>query len=308
MQTGYLDRNCVVTGAFGYTGKYITARLLDAGAIVKNLTGHPDRPDPFGGRVAVETFEFEDPDKLAGKLRGADVVFNTYWVRFNYGRTTFSQAVANSQNLIRAAAEAGVKRFVHISITNPSLDSRLQYFRGKAEIEATLVASGLSYAIIRPTVLFGKEDILINNIAWMLRRLPAFGIFSHGRYRMQPVFVDDVARLAVELGMRSDNVTCDAVGPETYSYNELVTLVKRAVNGRALIAHIPPFAALAASALMNRALGDIVISREEIEGLMDELLVSYGRPLCKTSFSAWVKANASGLGMRYSSEVRRHFV
>ena len=87
---------------------------------------------------------------------------------------------------------------MHISITNPSLDSPLPYFRGKAILEKEIRASGISHAIVRPTVLFGKEDILINNITYLLRRLPVFAIPGSGDYRLQPIYVEDLAEIAVE--------------------------------------------------------------------------------------------------------------
>ena len=191
----------VVTGAFGYTGKYITGRLLESGRGVKTLTGHPDRPNPFGDRVNVASFHFKDPRRLAEHLRGATTLYNTYWVRFPRGDVTFDRAVANSETLIRAASDAGVRRVVHVSITNPSKDSPFDYFRGKARVEEMIRDSGLSFSIVRPTVIFGREDILINNIAYILRRLPVFGIPGSGSYRLRPVAVEDVAEICVSSGL-----------------------------------------------------------------------------------------------------------
>ena len=196
----------VVTGAFGFTGRYITARLLRLGRRVRTLTGHPDRPNPFGAAVEVAPLNFADQAGLVKSLSGAETLYNTYWVRFPYRGVTFNDAVANSRRLFAAARAAGVRRVVHISIVNPSPDSPLPYFRGKALVEEALITSGLAYAIVRPTVIFGPEDILFNNIAWMLRRFPVFGIPGDGNYCLQPVFVDDVARLAVELGRREDDL------------------------------------------------------------------------------------------------------
>ncbi len=162
----------VVTGAFGYTGKYITRRLLDAGRRVRTITGHPKRANCFGNQVEIAPMDFSDHAGLVRSLRGASVLYNTYWVRFNHGRATFDEAVANSRVLIQAAKEAGVRKIVHLSIANPSLDSHLPYYSGKAQVEKAIMDSGLSYAILRPTVIFGIEDILINNIAWFARHFP----------------------------------------------------------------------------------------------------------------------------------------
>jgi uncharacterized protein YbjT (DUF2867 family) len=312
----------IVTGAFGYTGRYITRLLLNrAGAAdrapahtkaapsapVRTLTGHPDRPNPFGSAVEALPFDFDNPEALVEHLRGAAALYNTYWIRFERGDTNFDRAVENSRTLIHAAVEAGVRRFVHISITNPAEQSPFPYFRGKALAERALRESGLSYAIVRPTVMFGGEDILINNIAWLLRRLPVFGVFGNGRYRIQPVHVEDVADLAVALGDGAEDVVADAVGPETCTFDELVTLIRREIESHARIAHVPPALALAAGAALGRVLRDVVITRDEIGGLMANLLVSDDPPTCPTRFSEWLRDHAEELGGEYRSELRRHY-
>ncbi len=174
-----------VTGAYGYSGKYIAQRLLDQGHTVITLTNSLSRANPFGTAVRAMPFDFDRPDLLAEHLQGVSVLYNTYWVRFNHRLFQHADAVRNTLTLFAAARKAGVRRIVHVSITNPSEDSPLEYFRGKATLEKALVDSGISYAILRPAVLFGKEDILINNIAWTLRRFPVFALFGDGRYRLQ---------------------------------------------------------------------------------------------------------------------------
>jgi uncharacterized protein YbjT (DUF2867 family) len=297
----------VVTGAFGYIGRYIARYLLDAGGTVKTLTGNPQRPNPFGERVAALPYRFDRPAELAASLRGADTLYKTYWVRFEHGGTTFDQAVANTITLIRAAEAAGVRRLVHVSITNPSLDSPLPYFRGKAVLEEFITRARLSYAVLRPTVVFGAEDILINNIAWLLRKSPVFVIPGRGDYRLQPVFVEDLARLAVDAGRRSDNVALDAVGPETFTFDELVRLIAKAIGNRARIIHAPPSLSLLIARLLGPLVGDVLLTRDELAGLMTNLLVSHAPPTCPTPFSAWLSAHAAELGRTYASELARHY-
>lgn len=297
----------VVTGAFGFTGRYITARLLRLGRRVRTLTGHPDRPNPFGAAVEVAPLNFADQAGLVKSLSGAETLYNTYWVRFPYRGVTFNDAVANSRRLFAAARAAGVRRVVHISIVNPSPDSPLPYFRGKALVEEALITSGLAYAIVRPTVIFGPEDILFNNIAWMLRRFPVFGIPGDGNYCLQPVFVDDVARLAVELGRREDDLIVEAAGPEVYTFKGLVRLIAEKVGGRARLVHVPPGVALLAAGLIGRLVGDVVLTRDELSGLMANLLVASGPATGEVTFSRWLGENAHRVGLAYASEVRRHY-
>jgi NADH dehydrogenase len=296
-----------VTGAFGFTGRYIAQRLINAGKRVRALIGR-NRPNPFGDRIEVARLQFDDFQALVDSLKGVDVLYNTYWVRFNYGETTFERAVQNSQMLIRAAEEAGVRRLVHISITNPSEDSPLPYFRGKALVERAIRNSSLSYGIIRPTVLFGEGDILLNNIAYFLRRFPIFIVPGKGDYRLQPVYVDDVAALAVEAGERMDNFALDAVGPEVFTFAELVRLIRDAVGSKAKIVHAPPSLTMLCIGVLNYFVNDIVLTREELEGLMANLLVSDQPPTCPTRFSEWLRENAKQMGLHYASELKRHFL
>jgi NADH dehydrogenase len=296
-----------VTGAFGFTGRYIAQRLINAGKRVRALIGR-NRPNPFGDRIEVARLQFDDFQALVDSLKGVDVLYNTYWVRFNYGETTFERAVQNSQMLIRAAEEAGVRRLVHISITNPSEDSPLPYFRGKALVERAIRNSSLSYGIIRPTVLFGEGDILLNNIAYFLRRFSIFIVPGKGDYRLQPVYVDDVAALAVEAGERMDNFALDAVGPEVFTFAELVRLIRDAVGSKAKIVHAPPSLTMLCIRVLNYFVNDIVLTREELEGLMANLLVSDQPPTCPTRFSEWLRENAEQMGLHYASELKRHFL
>ena len=297
----------VVTGAFGYTGKYITRRLLDMGIEVKTLTGHPDRPDPFGGAVKAEPFNFDNPAELAKQLSGVSTLYNTYWVRFDRGQVTFDSAVENIKALIRAAQEAGVKRLVHVSITNPSSKSPLPYFRGKGLVEEAIMTSGLSYAIVRPTVVFGVEDVLLNNIGWLVRKFPFFIVPGDGSYRLQPIFVEDMAELAVQAGQSGEDQVLDAAGPEIYTFDELVRLIADAVGGGARIVHASPVLALLLSRVVGRMIGDVVLTKEEVEGLMAGLLVSSSPPLGKASFHAWINENRGLIGRNYTSELRRHY-
>jgi len=296
-----------VTGAFGYTGKYITRRLLAAGKRALNLTGHPEREDLFAGRVVSAPFNFDRPSDLARSLTGVGTLYNTYWIRFPRRGVTYDLAVANTEVLVRAAAQAGVRRIVHVSITNASETSPFPYFRGKGYLERVIACSGLSYAIIRPTVIFGAEDILINNIAWLLRRFPVFGLPGRGDYRLQPVFVEDLADLAVAAGASGENVVMDAVGPEVFAFRELVESIARGVGSRARVVPLPPVPAYALSRVIGFAVGDVVLTRDEIGGLMAGLLVSAEPPTAPTRFSDWMAENAGGLGRSYASEVARHY-
>ena len=297
----------VITGAFSYTGKYTTRLLLGRGYRVRTLTYHPERENPFGKSVQVFAYSFDRPDQLRENLRGASALINTYWVRFPHGESTFETAVQNTRTLIAAARDAGVKRIVHVSIANPSLESPLGYYKGKAQLEQAVIDSGLSYAIVRPTVIFGVEDILINNIAWFLRRFPVFGIPGDGRYAIRPIYVEDTARLLANAVDQSGNAVLDAVGPETYSFEELVRLIAEKVGRSVRLVHSPAPLAYLSTLLTGWFVGDVVLTWEEYKGLMGNLLAPQGPPTGQTRLSEWLSENHERVGRRYASEVARHF-
>ena len=297
----------VVTGAFSYTGKYIARRLLEEGRRVRTLTNHPQRPGAQDIDVEVAPLKFDDRPALVESLRGADVFYNTYWVRFRHGSIGFADAVANTQILMSAAAEAGVRKVVHISVSNPSLESHLDFYVGKARTEEIVRDSGLQWAVVRPTLIFGQEEILINNIAWLLRNMPFFVIPGLGRYRVQPVAADDVAKIATWAAGQSENVTVDAAGPEILTYAELVDSVAIAVRRRPRILHLPAGITLVAGNMVGLLVRDVMLTRQELEGLMQELLVSHEPPRGTLRVDDWLMRSVATLGKKYKSELRRHF-
>lgn len=295
----------VVTGAFGYSGRYIAKRLLNCGHRVRSITNKKNPADIFQGKVEIRPLGFGSRKQLLESLKGVTVLYNTYWVRFNHKRFNYSGAIKNTLRLFEAAKEAGVERIVHISITNPSEDSRLEYFRGKGFLERALKESDISYAILRPAVIFGMEDILINNIAWALRKLPVVGVFGDGSYRLQPIYVDDLARLAVDEGGRREDVIIDAIGPETFTYRQLVARLGEIIGKRRWIFSVSPaFGYLVCSAI-GKLVGDVFITREEIEGLMADLLYVDAKPAGTTALTDWARKHSDALGRAYAGELAR---
>jgi uncharacterized protein YbjT (DUF2867 family) len=301
------NETVVITGAFSYTGKYATRLLLNRGYEVRTMTNHPAHKSEFGKRVEAFPYAFDRPEQLTKTLCGASTLINTYWVRFPWGRTTFETAVQNTRTLICAAKDAGVRRIVHVSIANPSIQSPLGYYRGKAQLEQFVIESGLSYAILRPTVIFGAEDILINNIAWFIRHFPVFGIPGDGRYGIRPIYVEDMARLMVDAAAQEESTVVDAVGPEAFTFEELVRLIAAEMGKQARIVRLPAVLAYLSTSLTGAAMGDVVLTWEEYKGLMSNLLAPEGRSTGETRLSQWLSENRDLVGRRYASEVARHY-
>lgn len=296
----------IVTGAFSYSGSAIAEALLRSGRSVRTLTGHPGRAQQSTD-ISIRPLDFDDPIGLVASLSGATTLYNTYWVRFAHDRTDHELAVANSRALFQAAKRAGVQRIVHVSITHPSIDSPLPYFQGKARVERALAETGISYAVLRPAILFGGDGVLLNNIAWLLRRLPVFAIGGRGDYRIRGIHVDDLARLCLEKGAERHDSVCDAVGPERPTFVELVTMLKKATGSRSLLVHVPGTVLPLLSWSLGQFLHDVLLTADEYRAMAGGLADTDGPASGTIALSDWIAENADQLGRHYANELRRHF-
>ena len=293
-----------VTGGFSYSGSAIAAELARRGRTVRTLTNHP-RPDSRG--MEVHPLDLRDGDHLRRSLAGVETLYNTYWVRFPHGHTTFDTATEASANLFAAAADAGVRRIVHISITSADVDSPYAYFRGKGVVERHLKACGVSSAIVRPAILFGGDGVLINNIAWLMRRSPVTLVGGAGDYRIRGIHVGDLASLMADLGEHDDDTTCDAVGPESLTFVELLHHIRTAIGSTTRILHVPGAVFPAVTWTLGRALRDTLLTREEYLAMAAGLADSDAPATGQTRLTEWVTENAGTLGKTYAHELRRHF-
>ena len=296
-----------VTGAFGFTGRALTERLLDIGHSVVTLTRRSGAGDPLASRIEAVPFDTSRPADLVAALTGVDTLFNTYWMRFSRAGGTFEGAVAGTAVLLAAARDAGVRRVVHVSVVNAASDAETPYVRAKAALESVVRSSGLEWAIVRPTLTYGTGDILINNLAWALRRLPVFGMPGFGRYTVQPVHVDDVARICVEAAAGESGRVLDAAGPEILEYRDLVATIREAVGSRSIVAPMPALVVLAAARMLGLVVRDVVLTHDEIRELTSSLLTSAHQPRGEIRLSDWVRENAATLGRRWSSELARNY-
>ena len=296
----------VVTGAFSYSGGAIARALAENGRRVRTITGHPSRAGDATS-VEVRPLDFDDQLGLVESLRGATTLYNTYWVRFARGPIDHDLAVANSTTLFRAAKRAGVQRIVHVSITHPSIQSPLPYFRGKALVERALAESEVSFAVLRPAILFGGDGVLLNNIAWLLRHLPAFAVGGRGDERIRGIHIDDLAELAVAKGSERDDSVTDAVGPERPTFLELVTHIRSAVGSRSPIIRVPGALMPPLSRLLGLALGDVLLTKDEYVAMSSGLADTDGPATGATALSEWLAEHGGSLGLTYANEIDRHF-
>ncbi|WP_165966933.1 NAD-dependent epimerase/dehydratase family protein [Actinomadura sp. 7K507] len=291
----------LVTGAYGYSGTYLRLRLEAAGRTVRTLTDHP----AADADIEVFPLAFNEPETLAAAFEGVTTFYNTYWTRYAPSGTGHPQAVTHTAALLDAASRMGVERVVHLSIANPDPNSFYTYYRGKAAVEALVIASGMSYGIVRPSVIFGGDDILVNNIAWLLRNFHLFAIPGNGRYRLRPVHVEDLTDLCVRLGGERADTVIDAIGPQSFTFEDMVVAIAEAINTPYRLVHLPPAAVSVLLHGLSILTHDVVLTRDEIDGLMAELVMVEGEATCPTLLTDYLRENADRIGRRYRSELAR---
>jgi uncharacterized protein YbjT (DUF2867 family) len=296
-----------VTGAFGFTGRAIARQLVDQGRDLITMTRRVEHADPLARSIESVKLDFGRPSGLTAAFAGVDTLFNTYWIRFPRGNESFERATAQTAVLLDAARQAGVRRIVHVSVVGADRDGPTPYVRAKAVVEDMVRASGLEWSIVRPTLTYGPKDILVNNMAWALRRLPLYGMPGAGRYTIQPVHVDDVARICVELADGPPGRTVDAAGPDVLRFREMVDTVRSAVGSHSIVVPMPAWAVLMAGRVLGAFVRDVVLTPNEILELSTGFLTSSAEPLGRIRFADWVSANADGLGRRWSSELARNY-
>ena len=296
-----------VTGAFGFTGHAIARALVDRGVDVITLARRIDHADPLAQSIRAAPLDFGRPADLASALDGVDTLFNTYWIRFPRGASSYERATAETAVLLAAARQANVRRVVHVSVVGADPEGPTPYVRAKGRVEHAVRTSGLEWTIVRPTLTFGPGDILINNMAWALRRLPVYGMPGSGRYPIQPVHVDDVARICVELAGAEPGDVVDAAGPDHLGFREMVDIVRSAVGSRSVVLPMPTWAVLTAARLLGLLVRDVVLTPDEVFELSTGFLTSNHPPRGTIRFEEWVRANADSLGRRWSSELGRNY-
>ncbi len=305
----------LITGAFSFSGRYITNELLNLGEPVETLTGHPDKNSPYYDKIKIMKYSFDNFDQMVENFRGVDTFYNSYWIRFPYKTMTWRQAVINCNLLFQACKKAGVKKIVHISVTNNSLDSPYSYFKGKAVVEELLKRSGVPYTILRIAWFFEDNDILCNNIAWILRRFPIFGLFYDGKFKLQPVSAKTLARVAVEsryLGPETinNNKIINVIGPETFTWQEFISEINNALGLKSIFFPFPGYyiyIPLIVSSILGYFLHDRLLTFEEVNSLRDNLCLTDSPPIGTIKFSEWLKTNKTKLGKKWNGEIPRHY-
>lgn len=267
-------RRVAVVGGTGFLGTAFVRELYERGHTVRVLSRHPEKlANLFRGRsVEARAADVTRPDSLPPALEGAEVVIHC--VQFpGYpvedparGRTFMEVDARGTLRTVRAASQVGVRRFVYLSGVGADPDAPEAWFRAKGVAEQAVAASGMAGVRIRPSWVYGPEDVSLNRFVTVLRRVPLFfPQLGPGSQRINPLFVEDLAPVVAEAATeeRADGTAFEIGGPITYSMDEIIRLVMEAIGLRKPIVHFPLPLLRAGAAVLERVPGQL-LSRDAV--------------------------------------------
>lgn len=275
-----MDRLVVMFGGSGFVGRYVAQRLLAAGARVRFAERDPRRawylrPQGGLGQVQFVTADVTHAESVARAVVGADAVINLAGA-FDH---MFAVHKDGAANVAKAAAAAGVEALVHVSALGADAEGRSDYARSKGEGEAAVRAAFPVATILRPSLIFGREDRFVNRFAGLIRALPVVPVIR-GAVKLQPVSVGDVAAAAAQALLDpADHAgkTYELGGPQVLTMAELLAWIARETGRDPMMAEVPD-AAAAALARLTGWLPGAPITWDQWLMLARDNVVSAGAP------------------------------
>lgn len=234
-----------ITGATGFVGGHLAARLVADGYRIRCLVRRPDHPragylEELGAELAAG--DVLKPASLKAAAQGCGAAIHLVGIIMEPPGVSFRQVhVEGTRNILAAAAAAGIRRYIHMSALGAGPNATTTYFQTKWEGEEAVRASGLDYTIHRPSIIYGPGGEFINMLLRQVRLLPLVPVIGDGNYRLQPVSVHDVAA-CFSLSLANDHSigeTFELGGPEALTYNEMLQVFCRVLGKRRGLVHLP---------------------------------------------------------------------
>ena len=272
-----------VFGGTGFLGRRVVRHLQDADFIVRIASRHPERGlSPVandGSNIESVQADINDDGSILAATRGAYAVVNAVSLYVERGKDTFrSVHVEAAARVAELARQSGVARIAHLSGIGSDPRSTSSYIRCRGEGEEAVRQAFPGATMIRPAVMFGPEDAFVTPLLKMLRVLPIFPMFGRGQTRLQPAYVDDVAK-AIARALRSPDAASayDLAGPRIYTYEELLATIAAGVGKRPLLLPFP-FALWRAVGYASKILPNVPITTSQIELMQIDNIASPNAP------------------------------
>ncbi len=268
--TGEAPRLLVVGGCSGLVGRAVL-REFGADHRIRSVHRHP-APQELARQLEVRSADIAEVEDWAPLLEGVDTVLTLAWYR-QASRRRFVRLADGLVRLVRACEQHGIRRFVHLSVPEAPerLETGLPYLAEKRRVDGAVAASGLSYVIVRPTMLFGRNDRLLTVMLRLIRRYHRFPMFGDGEYHLSPLAVDDLAailRQEAAIGGRRD---LPVGGPRRWRYRDLTDALFGAAGRPPKYVRLGPTASIRLARALE-SLGSSLLYAYEVEWLLSDRL------------------------------------
>ncbi|HEX3246375.1 MAG TPA: NAD-dependent epimerase/dehydratase family protein, partial [Chloroflexota bacterium] len=231
-----------VFGGTGFLGRRIVRRLRAKGFSVRSSSRHPSASASDDPEVRTIAADIREADSIARAVEGAFGVVNAVSLYVERGADTFQAVhVAAAARVAEEARKAGVEHLIQISGIGADATSSSPYIRARGQGEQAVRAAFAGAGVVRPAVMFGPDDVFLNTLVQLMRRLPIYPLFGRGETRLQPADVEDVGEAVARLMQRTpaEAVTVECGGPRVYTYEELLRTVARAANVTRVLMPVP---------------------------------------------------------------------
>lgn len=303
MSSSARPRLLLVGGGGGLVGRAVLEEFAPDWTI-RSIHRHPVRREQELG-VEWRSGDAAGIDDWRAALEGVDTVINLAWYRQGPDRR-FRRLADGLLRLVRASETAGVRRWIQVSVPDApeSLERGLPYLARKREVDRAVASSSLSYAIVRPTMLFGPNDKLLTVMLRTIARYRRFPMFGDGAYHLSPLAVEDLARILRREVTRKDRHTVTAGGPRRWVYRELTDELFRVLGRPARYFRLSPRGSVRLAALLE-ALGSSLLYAYEVEWLLSDRLglapyegldrpLATVEPFLETQAARWRRARPGG--------------
>jgi len=256
----------LVTGGTGFIGRHVVPRLVEGGEKVR-VASRGSRKATLPAGVDQVTADVGSGEGLAQAMAGVDKVAHLVAVITEKGAQRFDAVIrGGTANVVSEAERAGVKKLVYLSAIGAAPDPKYPYWHAKWQAEQTVTASNLNWTILRSSLVFGPEDDFFNRLNRLIRRMPVAPVAGNGKTRFQPVWVEDVVSCVVAClndGVH-DREVVEIGGPEYYTYDEIIDLIRQKIGTRKPKVHVPLWLMRPAARVLQAVLPSPPVTTEQL--------------------------------------------
>lgn len=253
-----------VTGAFGFVGSHLVKNLLEQNHTVRVLAHSQRDISMWHKPVEICNGSVENIESLHSICQDIDILYHLVGIIAETKTKTFSKTVVvGTQNIITAAKKQKVKKIIYLSALGTGCDAKSKYHQTKFSAEQAVLESEIPYLIFRPSVLYGQGDGFMSMLVRMIRYSPFLPVIGSGRYKMQPLYIDDLITMMTDI-KAVENEIIEVGGPESLEYLEILHILKKQLSKKRLNFFIPTMLMKNIASVLGKIMNPAPVTKDQI--------------------------------------------